>query len=82
LGESITQSELLFCYIVVLQVESCSRLRQYAKILKVSGLIPVKDIKFFSSSDLSSRTVALRPTEPLTQMSIRNFPGGKIAAGD
>jgi hypothetical protein len=31
---------------------------------------------FFNLSNSSSRTMALGSTEPLTEMSTRNFPGG------
>jgi hypothetical protein len=34
-------------------------------------------IRFFSWPNPSSRNMALRSTQPLTEMSIRNFPEGK-----
>jgi hypothetical protein len=34
-------------------------------------------IRFCNSSNLSSRTITLESTQPLTQMSTRNLPGGK-----
>jgi hypothetical protein len=38
------------------------------------GSIPVEVIGFFSRPNLSSRTMALRLTHPLTEISIRNLP--------
>jgi hypothetical protein len=43
----------------------------------VASSIPDEVIGFFSSSNPSSRTVALGSTQPLAEMSIRNFAGGK-----
>jgi hypothetical protein len=34
-------------------------------------------IRFFSLTNPSSRTMALWSTQPLTEMSTRNIPGGK-----
>jgi hypothetical protein len=39
--------------------------------------IPMKLLNFFNLSNPSSRTVALGSTQPLTEMSTRNIPGGK-----
>jgi hypothetical protein len=39
--------------------------------------IPHEVIAFFNSPNPSSRTVALGSTQPLTEMSTRNLPGGK-----
>jgi hypothetical protein len=36
---------------------------------------------FFYLSNLSSRTMALGSSKPLTEMSTRNIPGGLRAAG-
>jgi hypothetical protein len=45
---------------------------------KVAGSIPDEVIGFFfNRSNPSSRTVALVSTQPLTEMSTRNLPGGK-----
>jgi hypothetical protein len=54
-------------------------LRHYATSRKVAGSIPDEIIGFFFFNLLnpSSRTVALGSTQPLTEMSIRNPPGGK-----
>jgi hypothetical protein len=51
-----------------------SSLRHYATRWKVEGYIPDEVIGFFNWSNPSTRTMALRSTEPLTQMSIRNLP--------
>jgi hypothetical protein len=34
-----------------------------------------KEVDFFNLPNSSSRTMALRSTEPLTEMTARNFPG-------
>jgi hypothetical protein len=49
----------------------------YATSHKVVGSIPDEVIGFFNWSNPSSRTMALGLTQPLTEMSTRNFPGGK-----
>jgi hypothetical protein len=42
------------------------------------SLIRVPDeVDFFNLPNPSSRTVALRSTQPLTEMSTRDFPGDK-----
>jgi hypothetical protein len=41
------------------------------------GLIPDEIIGFFNWPNPSGRTMALGSTQPLTEMSIRNLPGGK-----
>jgi hypothetical protein len=43
---------------------------------KVAGSIPYEVIGFFNWSNPSSRTVALWSTQPLTEKSTRNRPGG------
>jgi hypothetical protein len=40
------------------------------------GLIPHEVIEFFNLSELSSRTMVLGLTQPLTQMSTTNLPEG------
>jgi hypothetical protein len=56
-----------------------SWLRHYAASRKVAGSIPDEVIGFFNwpASNPSSRTMALGSTQPLTEMSTRNLPGGK-----
>jgi hypothetical protein len=39
--------------------------------------IPMRSLDFFNLPNPSSRTVALGSTQPLTEMSTRNIPGGK-----
>jgi hypothetical protein len=43
---------------------------------KVAVSIPDEVIEFFNLPDLSSRNIALRSTQPLTEMSTRNLPWG------
>jgi hypothetical protein len=42
-----------------------------------AGLIPDEVIGFFSWFNPSSHTMALGSTQPLSEMSTRNLPGGK-----
>jgi hypothetical protein len=44
---------------------------------KVAGSNPDEVIGFFNWPNTSSRTMALESTQPLTEMSTRNLPGGK-----
>jgi hypothetical protein len=44
---------------------------------KVAVSIPEEIIEFFIWPNLSSRTMTLWSTQPLTEMSTRNLPGGK-----
>jgi hypothetical protein len=41
----------------------------------------MRSLDFFNLSNPSSRTTALRSTQPLTEMSIRKLPGGQNEAG-
>jgi hypothetical protein len=43
--------------------------------------VPDEVIFFFNLPKLSNRTMALGSTQPLTEMSTRNLPAGKKAAG-
>jgi hypothetical protein len=52
-------------------------MRHYATSLKVAGSIPDKVIGFFSWPNPSSHTMALESTQPLTEISTKNLPGGK-----
>jgi len=54
-----------------------SWLRHCAKSLKVAGSIPDGVIGIFYWQNPSGRTVVLRLTQPLTEMSIRNISWGK-----
>jgi hypothetical protein len=49
----------------------------YATSRKVAGSIPDKVIAFLNWPIPSSRTMALGSTQPLTETSTRNLPGGK-----
>jgi hypothetical protein len=44
---------------------------------KVAGSIPDEVTEFLNLPNPSSRTTALGSTQPLTEMSTRNLPGGK-----
>jgi hypothetical protein len=44
---------------------------------KIAGSIPDNATGFFNLPNPSSRTISLGSTQPLTEMSIRNLPGGK-----
>jgi hypothetical protein len=44
---------------------------------KVAGLIPDEVIGFFDLPNPSSRTMALGSSQPLTEITTRNLPGGK-----
>jgi hypothetical protein len=48
----------------------------YAASWKVAGSIPDEVIGFFNSPKPSSRTMALGSTQPLTEISTLNLPGG------
>jgi hypothetical protein len=52
-----------------------SWLNHYAISRKVSGWSP-DEVDFFNLPNHSSRTMALGSTQPLTEMSTRNLPGG------
>jgi hypothetical protein len=52
-------------------------LSHYATSQKVGGSFPDEVITFFNWPTPSSRNKTLGSTQPLTDMSTRNFPGGK-----
>jgi hypothetical protein len=56
-------------------VEDTVQVRHYATSREVTGSIPDEVIWFFNWPVLSSRTMALELTQPLTEMSTRNLPG-------
>jgi hypothetical protein len=58
-----------------------SWLRHYDTSQKVTGSIPDEITGFFNWPNPSSRTMALGSTQPLTEMSTRNLPGGKGRPG-
>jgi hypothetical protein len=51
-------------------------LRHYVTSWKIAGSSP-DDVDFFNLPNPSSSTMALGSTQPLTEMSTRNLPGGK-----
>jgi hypothetical protein len=53
-----------------------SWLRKYATSWKDAGSIPDEVIFFFNLPNPFGRTMALGSTQPLTEMSTRNLPGG------
>jgi hypothetical protein len=53
-------------------------LRHYATSLEVADSIPDEVIGCFNWPKPSSRTTAQGSTQPLTEMSTRNVPGGKV----
>jgi hypothetical protein len=54
-----------------------SWLRHYATSRKVAGSFSDEVIGLFNRPNLSSRTMALGSTQPLTEMNTKNLPGGK-----
>jgi hypothetical protein len=58
-------------------MQQCSWLRHYATSQKVTGSIHDEVIGFFNWSNPSSSTMAPSSTQPVTEMSTRNLPGGK-----
>jgi hypothetical protein len=52
-------------------------MRLYAASLKVAGSIPDLINGIFNLCNLYSRTMALRSTQSLTEMSTRNLSGGE-----
>jgi hypothetical protein len=54
-----------------------SWLRHYATCQKVAGSIPDDVTRFLNLPIPFNRTTALGSTQPLTEMSTRNLPGGK-----
>jgi hypothetical protein len=50
----------------------------YATSQKITGSVPDKVIGFFNWPNPSSRSMALGLTQPLTEMSTRSLPGGKV----
>jgi hypothetical protein len=73
-SEVNTFYKFLPCYFVA---HLLTLLRHYAISRKVASLIPDGVIGFFNWPNLSSRTMTLGSTQPLTEMSTRNLPGGK-----
>jgi hypothetical protein len=57
--------------------QTVAQLRHYATRRNVADSIPGEVTGFFSWPNPSSRIMALGSTQPLTEMSTRNLPGGK-----
>jgi hypothetical protein len=55
----------------------CQAGDKYCEFLCYAGSIPDEVITLFNLPNLSSRTMALVSTQPLTEMSTRNLPGAK-----
>jgi hypothetical protein len=74
---------IIIIIILLTQIETRyrSRLRHYATSRKVAGSNP-DEVDFFNLPNPSSRTMALRSTKALTEVSTRNIPGGKRPAGE
>jgi hypothetical protein len=59
---------VLFIYDITVNIAKAGRSRDQ---------FPLRSLVFFQMTYLSSRTMALASTQPLTEMSTRNLPGGK-----
>jgi hypothetical protein len=60
-------------YFLLATISLCDSILQAGK---VTSSIPDEVIEFFNLPNPSSRTMALGSTQPLTEMSARNLPGG------
>jgi hypothetical protein len=60
---------------VLILSASCYVCMHYATSRKVAGSSP-DEVDFFNLPNPSSRTMALGSTQPLSEMSTRNLPGG------
>jgi hypothetical protein len=66
----------IICSLLFSYVGLCIPTKQDATSRKVAGSSP-SEMDIFNSPNPSSRTMALGSTQPLTEMSTRNLPGGK-----
>jgi hypothetical protein len=66
-------SNIPVCFVPYMWKAKC---RHYATSRKVAGSNPKEVIEFFNLRNPSSRTMALGSTQPLTEISTRNLPGG------
>jgi hypothetical protein len=73
--------QMVFFFFILEGARYRTWLRHYATSRKVVGSIPDEVIGFFSWPNLSSRTMDLGSTQPVTEMSTRNLHGGSRAAG-
>jgi hypothetical protein len=78
LGFKVTAVLGLLVFVSTMVVFYHSWLRPYATSWKVMSSIPNEVLGFFNWPNPSSRTMALGSTQPLTEMSTRNLPGGKV----
>jgi hypothetical protein len=71
--------QFVFVLVILQNFLDCllSWLKHYATSWKVASSIPDEVIGIFNWPNPSSRTMALGLTQPLTEMSTRNLPGGK-----
>jgi hypothetical protein len=76
-NKCLIYSENRLSYVTYWCTPWCSWLRHYATSRKVVGSILDDVIGFFNWPNLSSRTMTLESTQPLTEMNTRNHPGGK-----
>ena len=66
--------------VLLLCLASCGSVVGWGTMLQLRRLwvqVPMRSLDFFSWPSPSSRTVALRSTHPLTEMSTKNILGGK-----
>jgi hypothetical protein len=79
-GKPRIQHSLGFLKQIILKIKNIphisSSLRHYATSRNVAGSSP-DEVDFFNLPNPSSRTMTLGSTQRLTEMSIRNLPGGK-----
>jgi hypothetical protein len=73
---NIVKFPFLICSCRATRQRSC--LRHYATSRKVAGSITDEIIGSFSRPNISSHTMALESTQPLTEMSTRDLPGRNI----
>jgi hypothetical protein len=62
--------------LIILVTRQRSWLRHYATSWKVAASSP-NEVDFFNLPNPSSHTMVLESTQPLTEISTRNLPGGK-----
>jgi hypothetical protein len=70
-------SSFICTYIHIGRTRWRSTLRHYAVSRKITGSVPDEVVELSIDINASSRTMALGSTQPLTEIFIRNIPGGK-----
>jgi hypothetical protein len=68
--------KVYFTIILLFTTRFCSWLTHYVTSRMVAGSIPDDIIGFINYPNPTSLTIALASTQPLTEMSTRNLPGG------